>query len=236
MDALPFSFHSIAHQLSGCQQRTGTHQSRLEPNCEIKETMQKGNPALNTSAICLLSSLLVSVAASATGVNPVFDLDFTRSATETLKKLHINDACIIAISSPAAFTFCREGSSTLWKYQALDLEQQALIQIGQKRSSTDFQQITLVEVDSVACEQDHLVEWVKPTIRHGLVLGLITLFLLAGLRYTYRAIMHCCYDEAGFSKFGLQRLDESWSTHNSTVMALVAWGMAAAMAFVYFGF
>jgi hypothetical protein len=45
MDALPFSFHSIAHQVSGCQQRTDAHQSRLEPSYEIKETMEKGNPA-----------------------------------------------------------------------------------------------------------------------------------------------------------------------------------------------
>jgi hypothetical protein len=198
--------------------------------------MEKGNPALNISAICLLSSLLVSVAASASGVTPLFDLDFTRSATQTLKEMGINDACIIAVSSPATFTYCREGSSTLWQYQALDLEQQAVIQIGQKRSSVDYRRITVVEVESVACEQDHLAPLVKPAIRHGLVLGLITLFLLAGLRYTYRAIMHGCYDQAGFSKFGLQRLDESWSTQNSTVMALVAWGVVAATAFIYFGF
>ncbi len=198
--------------------------------------MEKGNPALNISAICLLSSLLVSVVASASGVTPLFDLDFTRSATQTLKEMGINDACIIAVSSPAAFTYCREGSSTLWKYQALDLEQQAVIQIGQQRSSADYQRITVVEVDSVACEEDHLAPLVKPDFRHALFLGLITLFLLAGLRYTYRAIMHYCYDQAGFSKFGLQRLDESWSTQNSTVMALVAWGIVAATAFIYFGF
>ena len=220
----------------GDQQRTGAHQGRLEPNCEIKETVEKGNPALNISAICLLSSLLVAVAASATGITSVFDLGFTRSATETLKKLDINDASFIAVSSPAAFTFCRNGSSTLWKYQVLDLEQQAAIQSGQKRSSTDYQLITVAQVDSMACEQDHLAPLVKPTVRRGLVLGLITLFLLVGLRYTYQAIMDCRYDQTGFSKPGLQRLSESRLPHNSTVMALAAWGMAAATAFVYFGF
>ncbi|CAG8871736.1 hypothetical protein [Pseudomonas fluorescens] len=236
MDALPFSFHSIAHWLSGCQQRTGTHQSRLEPNCEIKETMEKGNPALNISAICVLSSLLVSVAAFASGVTPLFDLDFTRSATETLKKLDINDACIIAVSSPAAFTFCRDGSSTLWKYQALDLEQQAAIQIGQKRSSADDQRITVEEIDSAACEEDHLELLVNPTITRGLVLGLITLFLVLGIRHTYRAILYCRYDPTRFSKSGWQRLSESRLPHNSTVMALAAWGVVATMAFAYFGF
>jgi len=198
--------------------------------------MEKGNPALNISAICVLSGLLVAVAASATGVTSVFDLDFTRSATETLKKLDINDAFIIAVSSPAAFTFCRKGSSTLWKYQVLDLEQLAAIQNGQKRSSTDYQLITVAQVYSVACAQNHLAPLVKPPIRRGLVLGLITLFLLVGLRYTYRAIMDCRYDQTGFSKPGLQRLSESRLPYNSTVMALAAWGMAAATAFVYFGF
>lgn len=236
MDALPFSFHWIARQVSGCQQRTGTRQSRLEPNCEIKKTMEKGNPALNISAICLLSSLLVAVAASATGVTSVFDLGFTRSATETLKKLDINDAFNIAVSSPAVFTFCRKGSSTLWKYQALDLEQQAAIQVGQKRSLTDYQRITVAQVDSVACKQDHLAPLVRPAIRRELVLGLITLFLLVGLLYTYRAIMHGRYDQGGFSKPGLQRLRDSRFAYNSTVMALAAWGIAVATAFVYFGF
>ncbi|MNM85545.1 hypothetical protein D3C81_976670 [compost metagenome] len=191
---------------------------------------------MNISATCLLISLLVSVAVSATGVTSVFDLGFTRSATQTLKKLDINDAGIIAVSSPAAFTFCRKGSSTLWNYQALDLEQQAAIQIGQKGPLTDYQRITVAQVDSAACEQGHLVPLVKPAIRRGLVLGLITLFLLVGLLHTFRAIMHCRYDQGGFSKPGLQRLKDSRFAYNSTALALAAWGIAVATAFVYFGF
>ena len=196
----------------------------------------KRKPALNISAICLLSSLLVSVVASATGVTSVLDLGFTRSATQTLKKLDINDAFIVDVSSPAAFTFCRQGSSTLWKYQTLDLEQQAAIQVGQIRSLTGYQRITVAQVDSVACKQDLLVPLVRPAIRRELVLGLITLFLLVGLLYTYRAIMHGRYDQGDFSKPGLQRLRDSRFAYNSTVMALAAWGIAVATAFVYFGF
>ncbi|MDI3275653.1 hypothetical protein [Pseudomonas sp. AL03] len=60
----------------------------------------KGNPTLKISTICVAGNLLVSVAASATGIIPVVDLDFTRSA--------------------------------LWKYQAVDLKQQAAIQNGEK--------------------------------------------------------------------------------------------------------
>ncbi|WPN28297.1 hypothetical protein QMK54_20985 [Pseudomonas sp. P5_109] len=191
---------------------------------------------MNISATCLLISLLASVTASALGAASVFDLDFTRSAKETLKKLDINDACIISVSNPAAFTFCRKGSSTLWKYQALDLEQQAAIQIGHKRSSTDYQRITIVQLNSVACEQEHLAALAKPAIRRGLVLGLITLFLLVSLGYTYRAIRYGYYDQAGHSKPDLQQSSEFQLPQNSTVMALVAWGMAAITAFIYFGF
>ncbi|MNT80771.1 hypothetical protein D3C72_2202840 [compost metagenome] len=77
---------------------------------------------------------------------------------------------------------------------------------------------------------------VKPAIRRGLVLGLITLFLLVGLLHTFRAIMHCRYDQGGFSKPGLQRLKDSRFAYNSTALALAAWGIAVATAFVYFGF
>ena len=79
------------------------------------------------SSICAMGSLLVSFAACANGIVPVLDLDFTRSATETLKKIGINDACVIRASNPVSFTYCREGSSTLWKYQDLDLTQLAAI-------------------------------------------------------------------------------------------------------------
>ncbi|MNP49205.1 hypothetical protein D3C76_1433770 [compost metagenome] len=118
----------------------------------------------------------------------------------------------------------------------MDLEQQAAIQIGQKGPLTDYQRITVAQVDSAACEQGHLVPLVKPAIRRGLVLGLITLFLLVGLLHTFRAIMHCRYDQGGFSKPGLQRLKDSRFAYNSTALALAAWGIAVATAFVYFGF
>ncbi|MHC8400493.1 hypothetical protein ACYZTX_13715 [Pseudomonas sp. MDT1-17] len=191
---------------------------------------------MKISTLCVAGNLLVSVAASATGTIPVIDLDFTRSAAETLKKRGIHDACIIAASNPKTFTYCLEGSSTLWKYQALDLEQQAAILNGEKPHSTDYGQITLVEADSAACQQDDLVPFVKPAISRGLALGLITLFLLIGLRYTFRAIMHFHYEPAAFSDPRLQRLTEPLPAHNSTVKALGAFGIAATVALVYFGY
>ena len=69
----------------------------------------------------------------------------------------------------------------------MDLEQQAAILNGEKLHLTDYGQITVAEVDSAACQQDNPVPLVKPAITRGLAFGLITLFLLIGFRYTYRA-------------------------------------------------
>jgi hypothetical protein len=188
----------------------------------------KGHPTLKISALCATGSLLVSTAVSATGIIPVLDLDFTRPAVETLKKIGINDACIIAASNPAAFTYCREGSSTLWKYQALDLEQQASILKGEQRPATDFGRITVVEVDSAACLEDTPAPLIKPAITRGLALGVILLFLLIGFRYTYRAIMPLRDDHKVLSDASLQRL-----TGYLPAKALGAFGIAAAVALVY---
>ncbi|MBU0524876.1 MULTISPECIES: hypothetical protein [Pseudomonas] len=183
---------------------------------------------MKISALCATGSLLVSTAVSATGIIPVLDLDFTRPAVETLKKIGINDACIIAASNPAAFTYCREGSSTLWKYQALDLEQQASILKGEQRPATDFGRITVVEVDSAACLEDTPAPLIKPAITRGLALGVILLFLLIGFRYTYRAIMPLRDDHKVLSDASLQRL-----TGYLPAKALGAFGIAAAVTLVY---
>jgi hypothetical protein len=191
---------------------------------------------LKKSIICFLGSLLISVTVCATGIIPVIDLDFTRSATETLKKLGINDACIIAASNPTAFTYCREGSSTLWQYQAFDLEQLRAIQGVKKLPSADDKRISVVEVNSVACQQDNFEPLVKPATTHWPAIGLIALLLLIGVRYTYRAIKHRHYHRTGFSDTRFQRLTESVPLHTSTTKALLAFVIAAVVAFVYFGY
>jgi hypothetical protein len=188
------------------------------------------------SIICFLGSLLVSVAACATGVIPVIDLDFTRSATETLKKLGIEDACIIAASNPTAFTYCREGQSTLWQYKAFDLEQLATIQRDKKLPSTHDKRISIVEVNSAACQQDSIAPAIKPATTNWPVIGLIALLLLIGLRYAYRAIRHRYNNRTAFSDTRLQRMTESVPLHTSTTKALLAFVIAAAVAFVYFGY
>lgn len=191
---------------------------------------------MKKSIICFLGSLLVSVAACATGVIPVIDLDFTRSATETLKKLGIEDACIIAASNPTAFTYCREGQSTLWQYKAFDLEQLATIQRDKKLPSTHDKRISIVEVNSAACQQDSIAPAIKPATTNWPVIGLIALLLLIGLRYAYRAIRHRYNNRTAFSDTRLQRMTESVPLHTSTTKALLAFVIAAAVAFVYFGY
>jgi hypothetical protein len=188
----------------------------------------KGHPTLKISILCATASLLVSTATSATGIIPVLDLDFTRPAAETLKKLGIDDACIVAASNPAAFTYCREGSSTLWKYQALDLEQQASIIKGELRAATDYGRITVVEVDSAACHEDTPAPLIKPVITRGFALGMILLFLLIGVRYTYRAFMRHRDDYAVLSDASLQQL-----TGYLPAKALGAFSIAAAAALFY---
>ena len=122
---------------------------------------------MKTPILCAMASLLVSVAASANCVIPVLELDFTRSATQTLKTIGINDACIIGASNPVSFTYCREGSTTLWKYQALDLEQMAQMPSDTKQPSTIYQPITVLEFNSAICEHENSLAATKNRQRYA---------------------------------------------------------------------
>ncbi|MDZ5436223.1 hypothetical protein T3H00_26600 [Pseudomonas fluorescens] len=186
--------------------------------------------------LCLLGGLLVSAGAYANGVIPVLELDFTRVATETLKKHGINDACIIAAANPGAFTYCREGSATLWKYQALDLDQQANTLKGTKLASMDDGRISIVEVDSVACAEDTHEPLVHPTLSRALALGLIILFLIIGLRHTYRASMDGFFVPTMSLGAHMQRSASPLRSNRSTTKALRAFSIAAVIALVYFGY
>ncbi|WP_137806402.1 hypothetical protein [Pseudomonas sp. G(2018)] len=191
---------------------------------------------MNTSTLCLLGGLLVSAGVRADGVIPVLELDFTRAATETLKKHGINDACIIAAANPGAFTYCREGSTTLWKYQALDLDQQAKTLEGNMPASMDDGRISIAEVESAACAEDTPEPLVHPTITRALALGLIILFLLIGLRHTYRATMDGFFVPNMNLGTHLQRSAGPMHSNRSTTKALGAFSIAAVIALVYFGY
>jgi hypothetical protein len=191
---------------------------------------------LNIPTICLLGSLLVSAGASANGVIPVLELDFTRSATETLKKSGINDACIIVAANPAGFSYCREGSTTLWKYQALDLEQEETHLKSSSLVSLDQGRISIAEIDSVACAEELPKPVIDPVTLRALVLGLIVLLLLLGLRYTYRATVDGFFDRPVYPGTHLQRSGGALRNSHSTTKALGAFAFAVGVAFIYFGY
>lgn len=191
---------------------------------------------MKTSTIGAMVSLTVSLGASASGTMPLFDLDFSRSATETLKRIGIHDACIIQASTPVAFTFCREGSSTLYKYQDLDLAQLAAIKSDQMSPSTASLKVSVVELNSPACLLEDSASAAKPSMVRWLVLGLLALSVLLGLRYSYRLILARRSDPNGFSDSSLPPLDETLPRFNSSRKAVAAFGIAVAAAFVYFGF
>lgn len=190
---------------------------------------------MKTSTLCLLGSLLVCAGACANGTIPVLELDFTRSATETLKKHGINDACIIVASNPSGFTYCREGSATLWKYQAPDLSQSGIGQ-GPLLASLDDGRISIAEDDSPACEEELPKTAVNPAITRAVAVGLIILFMIIGLRFTYRATMDGFFGRPLYSGTHLQRSTGSLHAHRSASKALFAFAGAATVAFLYFGY
>ncbi|WP_241511392.1 hypothetical protein [Pseudomonas jessenii] len=194
---------------------------------------------MKTSILCAMASLLVSVAVSANGVIPVLELDFTRSATETLKKIGINDACIIGASNPVAFTYCREGSTTLWKYQALDLDQMAVMHSDATQPSTVYQPISVLEFNSAACEHEsNMVAVEKPATIRWLILGLMAMSLLIGLRYSYRAMLLRRQNASEYSQPEEQASSDAPPPFQATAQtkALAAFGLAVVVAVVYFNY
>ncbi|WP_239499384.1 hypothetical protein [Pseudomonas putida] len=189
---------------------------------------------MNIRIFVLMGSLLVSAGALANGSIPVLELDFTRSATETLKKHGINDACIIVASNPSGFTYCREGSATLWKYQARDLNQPG--GQGPMLVSLDDGRISIAEDDSPACVEELPKPTVDPVITRTIAISLIVLFLILGLRFTYRATMDGYFARTVYSGTHLQRSTGSARAHRSASKALVCFAISAAVTFIYFGY
>ncbi|MFP3680701.1 hypothetical protein SB725_26780 [Pseudomonas sp. SIMBA_041] len=188
---------------------------------------------MKVSAISFAGGVLFSVGASATGIIPVFDLDFTRSADQTLKKLNINDACIVAAPDPVAFTYCREGSTTLWKYQAVELEQPSAIHVGARQPNMQTGQISVLEVNSAACLQE-MESGAIPVLMCRAILSMIVLMLLIGLRYTYKVIRHH-YDQrtALSDPFWQPPLEPVPPAHHAMAKALGAFAVAALLALAY---
>jgi hypothetical protein len=187
---------------------------------------------LKASTIFVAGSVLFSLEASATGIIPVFDLDFTRSADQTLKKLNINDGCIVDAPTPITFTYCREGSTTLWKYQVLDLQQQSAIRTVTQQPLMGYGQISVLELNSAACEHETRGE-AKSAISCMAILSLVALFLLMGLRYTYMVFRQHNSDGSASSIPPWQPTTEHVPEHQVMTKALGAFVVAVVMMMVY---
>ncbi|WP_256352560.1 hypothetical protein [Pseudomonas sp. PDM31] len=193
---------------------------------------------MKNPAICTIGGLLLSMEAFATGIMPVFDMDFTRSATETLKKIGIHDACIIKAANPTAFTYCREGSTTLWQYQALDLEQLDKVHGDAPQSSKAYLPISVKEVDSVACLDEHETSSAVQVMSHWFALVVFILSLLVGVHQTLRVIQHRRNNPTGFSPPHLHGTSPSLPGFDTlaTTKALAAFTLAVTVAIVYFSY
>lgn len=73
---------------------------------------------------------------------------------------------------------------------------------------------------------------VDPTTVNWPLATMITVLVLLGARYTYRAIVHRHYDRTPFTDPQMQKAAESMPPHYSTAKALAAF--AAAIALLYF--
>jgi len=193
---------------------------------------------MKISIISVIVSLLLSGAASASAIQPI-DVTFAHAAAQTLKRLGDDEARIVS-SSPTGFTFCRDSSSSLWKYEYSDLEQVAYLQRGENPPQTGGKRSspTVIETNSAACNGSADVPFepvVKPGTSRWLALGLIVGLLLVGFRFTYRAFKHRYYDRTTFSNPRFAKMVESMPPHYSTAKALAAFGAAAVAAWIYFG-
>lgn len=79
---------------------------------------------MNILKAALFSTLLVSTVAMATE-QPATTSDMSGLASRTLQADGVTDGRIVEIlkeSTPLVFTYCRQGSPTLWRYEVLSSE------------------------------------------------------------------------------------------------------------------
>lgn len=75
---------------------------------------------------------------------------------------------------------------------------------------------------------------VDPAVSGYLAAGLIAIFVLIGLRFTYRAFMFRFVFNKPFHDPKLQAMAEKMPPHRSTLKALIAYAVALVLAWVYF--
>ncbi len=78
--------------------------------------------------------------------------DFSKWANKTLNDAGVKDARVVETKYPFNFTFCRNDSLTLWRYDLMSIEQLSALQQGKTvKPLTEAERTVEVESPSDSC-------------------------------------------------------------------------------------
>lgn len=99
-----------------------------------------------------MATLLFSSVAGASGWPISAVPDFSKWARKTLNDAGVKDARVVETKYPYNFTFCRNGSLTLWRYDVMSIEQLNALQQGKTvKPLTEAEKTVEVESNSRSC-------------------------------------------------------------------------------------
>ena len=98
----------------------------------------------------LISAMLVPLAPNIASAEPP---DFSKWANKELSKVGFTNARVVETGYPKNFTFCQEGSTTLWRYDVMSpVHLQAIAEGKIAKPLTREDRTVAVEEDSAACK------------------------------------------------------------------------------------
>lgn len=101
----------------------------------------------------LMFTMFFSTVAVAVGLPISGAPDFSKWAHRTLQDKGITNARIVETKYPFSFTYCRDDSLTLWRYDAMSTEQLDAIRDGKTvKPLTEAQRTVAVENESGLCK------------------------------------------------------------------------------------
>lgn len=100
----------------------------------------------------LIATFSFSAFAGASGIPHSAVPDFTKWGRKTLKDAGIKDARVIETEYPFNLTFCRNDSSTLWRYDLISREQLSALKQGKSvKPLAEKERTVVVEPNSPSC-------------------------------------------------------------------------------------
>lgn len=108
---------------------------------------------MNALKSAVMATLLFAGAAGATSIPaPLLVPNFGTWAAKTLLDQGVTDARVVEVHYPFNFTYCRQDSPTLWRYDVMNSEQLEAIRAGKAvQPLTEAQRTVAVDGDSAAC-------------------------------------------------------------------------------------